>query len=92
MTLGTLIDLRKRLGRRSRLKITASYACAVKKAAGYGGARYFDIDGVVAWFAANPGFRVTQVYPRRQSPGRNSQGRRAPAVRKLSEHPLTNGQ
>lgn len=69
MILGNLNDLVKRLG-----NVSLTYACALKKAAGYSGTRHFDIEAVVAWKRRNKGWTVTKVYPRKQSPQHTPKG------------------
>jgi hypothetical protein len=67
--LGTQRDLRVRLGgldENGKPRVSASYACALKKAA-FGSqcarVKYFDIEEVVSWLEKNPGFKTTDVYP-----------------------------
>lgn len=77
MTLGDLTTLRERLGGRrgGKLLIGAKYASALKKAAGFHGTRFFDVDAVIVWRAMNPEFKQSDVYPV-QSPACNRKGRR----------------
>lgn len=73
MRLGTLDDLREALGGKTpegKFVIGKTYACALKKAAGMGGTKYFDVQSVVKWRRGNPAWKMTDVYPNasRQSP------------------------
>jgi hypothetical protein len=85
MTLGNLTTLRERLGGKVGLK----YCCAVKKAAGYGGSRWFNLDAVVAWFSENgKGFKMTSVYPSRYQSTGKKKGR---PMRQLNSKGAHNG-
>ncbi|MGN6556333.1 MAG: hypothetical protein ACTHLW_21690, partial [Verrucomicrobiota bacterium] len=60
MKLGNLHDLITALGG----SVGLTYATALKKAAGHGGSRLFDIDAVVKWRQKNPTWKMTDTYPR----------------------------
>lgn len=60
MKLGDLTDLRVALGGVDA--VTEKYACGLKRAAGCGGTRLFDIDRVVRWRQRHAGFKITDVY------------------------------
>jgi hypothetical protein len=70
MKLGSLTDLREALGGRApdgRLTVGATYATALKRAAGVGGTRLFDIDSVVRWRKQHPRFKIADVYGARSA-------------------------
>jgi hypothetical protein len=62
MQLGTIPDLVKALGG----QVSTSYACALKRAAGLNGTRYFDVQAAVRWREEHPTWKMTDVYPNRQ--------------------------
>lgn len=69
MRLGDLTTLRELLAGRDAegdLIIGETYACALKKAAGFSGTRWFDVEAVVAWLKKNPQWKSTDVYRHKQ--------------------------
>jgi hypothetical protein len=65
MRVGTLNDLRMALGYNGQVGVSESFACALKKASGVKG-RKFDINLVIKWWRENPGFKMSDVYPRKK--------------------------
>lgn len=68
MRAGTLNDLRLALGHDGQPGVSESFACALKKASGVKG-RKFDINLVIEWWKDNPGFKMSDVYPRKRKEG-----------------------
>lgn len=79
MRLGNLKDLQSALGG----KVGITYCSALKKAAGVGSVRKFDVDMVVRWKGKNPQFKISDAYP--PLPKRTRPNRRAATAGKSCE-------
>ncbi len=79
MRLGNLKDLQSALGG----NVGITYCSALKKAAGMGCIRKFDVDAVVRWRAKNPRFKISDAYP--PLPKRSPRGRLAATAGKSCE-------